>query len=106
LGIARIALVLDNACYQHYAAVTALATRLGITLLFLPSHSPKLNLIERLCRFINRRALDGLYHPTFGDFQDAIEETLDSLSTTHAERLKTLMRINFQRFEDISLVAA
>ena len=31
-----ITLVLDNARYQHNAAVKALASQLGITLLFLP----------------------------------------------------------------------
>jgi transposase len=101
-----IMLVLDNARYQHNAAVKALATRLGITLLFLPSYSPNLNLIERLWKFIKRRALYGKYHPTFADFRDAIEETLDGLSTTYAERLKTLMTLNFQQFEDVSLMAA
>ena len=80
-----ITLVLDNARYQHNAAVKALATQLGITLLFLPSYSPNLNLIERLWKFIKRRALYGRYHPTFADFRAAIEETLDGLSTTHAE---------------------
>ena len=43
-----ITLVLDNARYQHNAAVKALASQLGITLLFLPSYSPNLNLIEPL----------------------------------------------------------
>jgi transposase len=101
-----ITLVLDNARYQHNAAVKALATQLGITLLFLPSYSPNLNLIERLWKFIKRRALYGRYHPTFADFRGAIEETLDGLSTTHDERLKTLMTLNFQQFEDVSLLAA
>ena len=101
-----ITLVLDNARYQHNAAVKALATQLGITLLFLPSYSPNLNLIERLWKFTKRRALYGRYHPTFADFRRAIEETLDKLSTTHAERLKTLMTLNFQQFEDVSLMAA
>ena len=41
-------LMLDNARYQHNAAVKAPAAELGITLLFLPSYSPNLNLIERL----------------------------------------------------------
>ena len=101
-----ITLVLDNARYQHNAAVQALAERLGITLLFLPSYSPNLNLIERLWKFIKRRALYGRYHPTFADFQTAIEETIASLPTSHAEQLKTLMTLNFQQFKDVSLMAA
>ena len=77
-----ITLVLDNARYQHNAAVKALARELGITLLFLPSYSPNLNLIERLWKFIKRRALYGRYHPTFAEFQAAIEEIIDGLPTT------------------------
>ena len=101
-----ITLVWDNARYQRNAVVEALASQLGITLLFLPSYSPNLNLIERLWKFIKRRALYGRYHPTFAEFQAAINETLDGLPTTHAERLKTLMTLNFQLFEDVSLMAA
>ena len=101
-----ITLVLDNARYQRNAVVQALASQLGIALLFLPSYSPNLNLIERLWKFIKRRALYGRYHPTFAEFRAAIEETLDGLPTTHAERLKTLMTLNFQLFEAVSLMAA
>ncbi len=99
-----ITLVLDNARYQRNAVVQALAAQLGITLLFLPSYSPNLNLIERLWKFIKRRALYGRYHPTFADFQAAIQETIEGLPTRHAERLKTLMTLNFQQFTDVSLM--
>jgi transposase len=101
-----ITLVLDNARYQHNAAVKALAAQLGIALLFLPSYSPNLNLIERLWKFIKRRALYGRYHPTFADFQAAIQEMIDGLPTRHAEQLKTLMTLNFRLFKDVSLMAA
>ena len=86
--------------------VQALATQLEITLLYLPSYSPNLNLIERLWKFIKRRALYGRYHPTFAEFQAAIREVLNGLPTTHAESLKSLMTLNFQRFENVSLLAA
>jgi transposase len=101
-----ITLVLDNARYQRNAAVQALAEQLGITLLFLPSYSPNLNLIERLWKFIKRRSLYGRYHPTFADFQGAIQETLNGLQSTHTEALRTLMTLNFQQFENVSLMAA
>lgn len=101
-----ITLVLDNARYQRNAVVQALAAQLGITLLFLPSYSPNLNLIERLWKFTKRRALYSRYHPTFRDFQAAIQEVLDGLSTKYSQQLASLMTLNFQQFDDVSLMAA
>jgi transposase len=101
-----ITLVLDNARYQRNAVVQDLAKELRLTLLFLPSYSPNLNLIERLWKFIKRRSLYGRYHPTFAEFRAAIEEVLDGLTTTHADQLTTLMTLNFQQFQDVSLMAA
>lgn len=101
-----ITLVLDNARYQRNAVVQALAAELWITLLFLPSYSPNLNLIERLWRFLKRRSIYGRYHPTFADFRAAIEETMAGLTTTHAAQLESLMTLNFQQFENVSLMAA
>ena len=107
LGLAGpITVVLDNARYQRNAIVQMLAAELSIRLLFLPSYSPNLNLIERLWRFLKRRALYGRYHPTFDDFQAAIEATIAELSTTHADQLQSLMTLNFQQFENVSLLAA
>lgn len=101
-----ITLVLDNARYQRNAVVQALAADLGITLLFLPSYSPNLNLIERLWKFIKRETLYGRYHRTFADFQAAIQGTLHRLPTDHEPQLATLMTLNFQEFKNVSLLAA
>ena len=104
--VGPITLVLDNAKYQRNEAVEALAKSLNIELLFLPSYSPNLNLIERLWRFTKREALYGRYHATFADFQSAIQEVLGGVSTKHEDKLASLMTLNFQVFEDVSLMAA
>ena len=101
-----ITLVLDNARYLRNAIVMALARELRIELLFLPSYSPNLNLIERLWRFTKRQAADGRYHPTFTEFRAAVEDVLSQVSTTHAEKLASLMTLNFQEFDDVSFLAA
>jgi transposase len=101
-----LTVVLDNARYQRNAVVQALAVSLGIELLYLPSYSPNLNLIERLWRFTKRQALYGRYHPTFADFQAAVQDTLGQLSTKHKDQLASLMTLNFQEFENVSLLAA
>ena len=104
--VGPITLVLDNARYQRNALVIGLAKELGIELLFLPSYSPNLNLIERLWRFVKREAAYGKYHPTFAEFRAAIEDVLDGVPTIHAAKLASLMTLNFQEFDDVSLLAA
>ena len=101
-----ITVVLDNARYQRNKIVQGLAAELGIRLLFLPPYSPNLNLIERLWGFAKRQSVYGKYHANFASFRGAIEATLASLSTTHADRLKTLMTLTFQEFDEVSLMAA
>ncbi len=49
-----ITLVLDNARYQKCKLVMKLAATLNIELLYLPSYSPNLNLIERLWKFVKK----------------------------------------------------
>ena len=79
---------------------------MNIRLLFLPSYSPNLNLIERLWGFAKRQSVYGKYHPNFDSFRTAIEKTLAEIPTTHAQRLESLMTLKFQEFKDVSLVAA
>src|SRR4029450_7091164 len=67
-----ISIILDNARDQRCALVQAVAQQLGVELLFLPSYSPPLNLIERLWRFVKKQCLYSKYYPDSTSFQQAI----------------------------------
>jgi transposase len=101
-----VTLVMDNARYQRCALVTAMAKGLGLELLFLPSYSPNLNLIERLWKFVKKEVLNSRHHQDFNRFQDAIDGCLADLSTKHREKLATLLTHNFQTWDDVSLLNA
>jgi transposase len=101
-----VRLVLDNARYQHCALVMDLAESLNIELLFLPSYSPNLNLIERLWRFIKKQVLYARHYDTFEAFRGAIDGCLSKIETEHAQGLKSLMTHKFQTFQDVSFLAA
>jgi transposase len=94
-----ITLVLDNARYQRCRLVQDLAAELGIELLFLPSYSPNLNLIERLWKFVKGECLNGQYYETFDDFQRSIATCLKDLGSEHRAAMKTLLTRNFQLFD-------
>ena len=98
--------VLDNARYQRCKAVMAEAARLQVTLLFLPSYSPNLNLIERLWKFTKKKALRGKHYPDFAAFRAAIDDCLDRIGTDHRDALATLMTLKFQTFDNASFLAA
>lgn len=98
--------VLDNARYQRCVAVEAEAKRLGIELLFLPSYSPNLNLIERLWKFTKKKALRGKHYPDFAAFRAAIDDCLDRIPTDHREALASLITLKFQTFDNTSFLAA
>lgn len=101
-----VTLVLDNARYQRCALVTSLADTLHITLEFLPSYSPNLNLIERLWKFVKRDVLYGRHYHNFTEFCRAIDGCLDNIPTKHRSQLATLMTHNFQHFNKASFLAA
>ncbi len=95
---AEVTMVMDNASYQRCYFVRDHAQDLGIDLLFLPSYSPNLNLIERLWKLTKRRCLTNKYYPDFKAFCGAIDECLDDLSGPLKEELTSLMSLNFQFF--------
>jgi len=98
-----ITLVLDNARYQRCKLVADLALSLNIELLFLPSYSPNLNLIERLWKFVKKHVLYSKYYPNFTDFKHAIMACLNQTTTTYKKELDSLLTLRFQTFRKYSL---
>jgi len=96
-----ITVVLDNARYQRCALVQTCADQLKIELLFLPTYSPNLNLIERLWKFVKKQCLYAKYYPDFHSFTTAIERCLQDTHTIHANALQSLLTLNFQTFQNI-----
>jgi transposase len=101
-----ITLVLDNARYQKCALVQDLAKHLGIELLYLPGYSPNLNLIERVWKFVKAECLRSTYYGSYEEFHAAIQACLDDLPTKHKAAMDSLLSLNFQTFDNVSLIAA
>src|SRR5262245_53848657 len=101
-----VTVVLDNARCQRCEPVQSLAKQLGIHLLFLPSYSANLNLIERLWRFVRKQSLNSTWFDAFGQFQAAIDDCLNKMTTAHKQEAATLFVHQFQRFEDVPILAA
>lgn len=98
-----ITIVLDNASYQRCALVQAYAAMLGIELLFLPSYSPHLNLIERLWRFVRKECLYSKYYADFSEFRRAIDTCIRIAHIGHREKLESLLSWNFQSFKKVQI---
>jgi transposase len=105
-GSGPTTLVMDNARYQRCALVQDSAKELGIELLFLPSYSPNLNLIERLWKFVKKEVLNSRHHQDFKRFQEAIDGCLADMPTKHKGKLATLLTHNFQTWANVSLLNA
>ena len=99
-----ITLILDNARYQKCRLVRDLALSLGIELLFLPTYSPNLNLIERLWKFVKKQCLYSIYYNDFAVFKQAISACLAQTNTVHKAALDSLLTLCFQTFSKSQIV--
>ena len=95
-----ITIVLDNARYQKCALVMELAKKLGIELLWLPTYSPNLNLIERLWKLTKKECLNSKYYTNFALFSGAISTFLTTMGSTHKKELDSLLTLKFQLFTE------
>src|SRR3954468_16906417 len=92
----RFIVYLANAKYYHAAVVQEwLARHPEFHLEPPPSYSPNLNLIERLWKFLRKKAFTR-WHQTFEAMEEAVSAVLDHLEDYRAE-LTTLMTERFQR---------
>lgn len=98
-----ITLVLDNARYQRCKKVIEFANECNIELLFLPTYSPNLNLIERLWKFTKKKCLYAKHYSKFDDFKESIDKCLSSVNKEHREAISTLITPKFQLFEETKL---
>ena len=90
----KFILYLDNARYYSKPCVKEwLANHREFRLVPLPAYSPNLNLIERLWKFLRKKALSR-WHVTFEAMQAAVAEVLDRLGD-YRDELSTLMTERF-----------
>ena len=102
-----ITLVLDNARYQYCELVKNIAKELGIELLYLPSYSPNLNIIERLWKWIKKDCLYSKYYEKFRDFKNAIKKSLLKVSDPkYKKELDSLLKLKFQTFKNTQIMSA
>jgi len=94
----KISIILDNARYQRCHLVQSAANMYNIDLIYLPTYSPNLNLIERCWKYVKGKALENQNFKDFKNFQESIMDCIDSFSGKHKKDLETLLTWNFQAF--------
>ena len=99
-----IKIVLDNARYQRCKAVFEVAERLGIELVFLPTYSPNLNLIERVWKLVKSHVLNSAYHETFDVFCRTIQQCIDTLHSKLESEMSTLITENFRIVNEAEII--
>jgi transposase len=90
-----IFITLDNARYYKNKLVSEYLETSKIKLLFLPSYSPNLNLIERLWKFMRKTILYNQYYEKFLEFETAVMRFFADIAQ-HSSKLATLLTRNFQ----------
>jgi transposase len=100
-GAIPITIVLDNARYQHCNYVIERAKSLGIELVFLPSYSPNLNIIERLWKWTKKDCLNCKYYSEVTEFTEAINRSLmKTKKKENKKELDTQLSLNFQLYDN------
>lgn len=100
----QINIVLDNASYQRCQLVQRYSRLLGIELLFLPSYSPNLNLIERFWKYVKKEVLYSKFHKNYEEFKQQIDECVKTAYIRDKETMESMLSCNFQSFKKVKLL--
>lgn len=93
-----VSIILDNAKYQRCRLVQRYARVLGIELIYLPSYSPNLNLIERFWKYTKKEVLYAKFYKDYDSFKNKIDDCISNAHVQGKEKLASLLTTNFQSF--------
>ena len=85
---AEIYVIVDNAKYYKNTCVQAYIKTSRINMIFLPTYSPNLNLIERFWKLLKKQIINNNYYEHFRDFQDAVLNFCNKSSPKHKAMIK------------------
>jgi len=92
---ATIFVILDNAKYHYSRKVRRFLESSKIQLIFLPSYSPNLNLIERLWKFFKKKVLYNTYYEKIEDFRKACIKFFRNINS-YWDELASIMSGGFE----------
>jgi transposase len=99
-----LTIILDNARYQRCTLVQMVADSLGIELLYLPTYSPNLNLIERFWKFVKKQCLYSKYYSDSESFQQSIVTCIEQAPSTHKKAVESVLTLRFQTFHKVPVI--
>lgn len=91
----KIYVICDNARYYRSKIVKEYLKNSKVELIFLPSYSPNLNLIERFWKYFKKEVCSFKYYEKFEDFKEACLAFLKS-SRKHLKNSASLLTENFR----------
>jgi len=91
----KIYVISDNARYNHSKKVREFVASSKIEIVYLPTYSPNLNVIERVWKFFHEKVTNNRYYEKFDEFNHAVMDFFKNLHLYKGELL-TRIKDNFQ----------
>lgn len=91
----EIYIILDNAKYHYSLEVKEYLKSSRVKMIFLPSYSPNLNLIERLWKFFKKKVLYNHYYKSLKEFRKSCVNFFKNIGD-HYDELSSIMAGGFE----------